>query len=82
MDEQLKSIDIDYDTKNDVMYCSFIAGSAEAISVETEDGVFIRMDPATNKPVGVTIVDFSRRFVLHPGQKVSVPLTPPVEAVA
>lgn len=82
MDEQLKNIDIDYDPTNDVMYCSFGSGPAEAISVETSEGVFVRVDPDTNRPLGVTIVDFSRRFSLNPGQRVSVSLTSPVEATA
>ena len=82
MDEQLKNIDIDYDPTSDVMYCSFGKTPAEAISVETSEGVFIRLDPETNKPVGITIVDFSRRFTLHPGRHVSVALIPPVEVVA
>jgi hypothetical protein len=78
----LKNIDIDYDTANDVMYCSFGSSPAEAVSVEVSDGVFVRMHPETNKPLGVTIIDFSRRFTLHPGQKVSVSLTTPVEVPA
>lgn len=82
MDEQLKNIDIDYDPANDVLYCSFGRAPADAISVEESDGVFIRVHPETNKPVGVTIVDFSRRFTLHPGQRVTVALTSPVEVTA
>ena len=81
MDEQVKNIDIDYDPVSDVMYWSY-GPPAEAISVEVSEGVFIRLDPDSNKPVGATIVDFSRRFTQKPGQKVSVPLVTPVEAVA
>lgn len=56
MDEQLKNIDIDYDQMNDVMYCSFGKVPAEAVSVEESHGVFIRVNPDTNNPVGVTIL--------------------------
>ena len=80
MDEQLKNIDIDYDPTNDVMYCSFVSTPVEAISVEMTDGVFVRVDPETNRPVGVTIVDFFKRFTQHPNERVSIPLTAPVEA--
>jgi len=81
MDEQLKNIDIDYDPTSDVLYCSFGSAPVEAISLETSDGVFIRVNPETNKTVGITVVDFSRRFTLHPGMKVSVALSP-VDATA
>ena len=64
------------------MYCSFGSAPAEAISVETSEGVFVRVHPETNKIVGITIVDLSRRFTLNPGQRVSVALTSPVEATA
>ena len=74
MDQTLNNIDFDYDPENDVMYCSF-GPPVEAISVQCpEDGVFVRMHPETRKAVGITIVDFSRRFSQHPGDKVSVPL--------
>jgi hypothetical protein len=75
MGEPLSNLDIDYDPVTDVMYCSF-GSPVEAVSVETSDGVFLRVDPETNIPVGVTIVDFSKRFTEHPGQKVSVVLSP------
>jgi hypothetical protein len=82
MDEQLKNLNIDYDPKSDVMYCSFGTTPVDAISMETSEGVFVRLHPETNKPVGITIVDFSRRFTLNPGQIVSVALAPPIEATA
>lgn len=81
MDEQLKNIDIDYDPVSDVMYVAF-GSPVDAISVETSEGVFVRTHPRTGKAVGITIVDFSRRFTQHPGKKVSVALTSPIEASA
>jgi len=82
MDEQLNNIEINYDTVNDVMYCSFGGKPVEAISEERSEGVFVRVHPETNKVVGLTIVHFSRRFAQHPGQNVSVSLSPPVAAIA
>ncbi len=78
MDKQLNNIDINYDPTSDVMYCSFGGPPSEAYSVETSEGVFIRLHPETNQPVGITIIDFSRRFTLHPGQKVSISLNSPL----
>ena len=49
MDQKVNNIEFDYDPSTDVMYCSF-GNPADAISVETTDGVFIRFDPETNRP--------------------------------
>jgi hypothetical protein len=82
MDEPLNNIEINYDPKNDVMYCSF-GKPTDAISVERSEGVFARLDPETNKVVGLTIVNFLRRFEQHPGENVSLSLAAvPVGAIA
>ena len=65
------NFDIDYDPKADVLYCSF-GVPVEAISKEITDGVFVRVDPKTNQTVGVTIIDFSRRFTQRPVERVSL----------
>ena len=76
MDQALNTIDFDYDPVNDVMYCSF-GQPVEAISVQCpQDGVFARVHPETRRAVGITIVDFSRRFSQHAGEPVSVSLSP------
>ncbi len=69
-----------YDPQADVLYC-WTGEPQEAISVETEPGVFFRLDPASDKPVGVTIVDFVERSKSHPGSIVSVPHQPAPEFV-
>lgn len=63
---------ISYDTKSDVLYCSF-GDPRDAISVETDDGVVIRLDPQTQDVVGVTVLDFSKRFIERPESTLSFP---------
>jgi hypothetical protein len=38
--------------------------------------------PLTNAIVGITVIDFSRRFSERPGEVVSIPLDAPVQTVA
>jgi hypothetical protein len=75
MGDALNTFDIDYDPANDIMYCSF-GDPIDAVSVETSDGVFLRVHAETNMPVGVTIVDLFKRFTERPAQKLSIALTP------
>lgn len=77
MDEKKLDLSITFDAKNDVLYCSF-GPAREAYSVETEDGVFVRMDPETDAAVGVTVVDFYKRMAEHPGQMLSFPFRPDI----
>ena len=70
---RLGKLDISYDPAADVFYCSF-GDPREAIGTEVEEGVIVRSDPETNEVVGITIIDFSRRFTLQPAKVVSVPL--------
>lgn len=71
MDE--KTLKIKYDRAVDVLYCSF-GDPVPALSVERDHGIVIRLDPDTDKVVGVTVVDFFKRFADHPEQSVDVPL--------
>ncbi len=69
-----RNLDIQYDPAADVLYCSF-GPPQEAIGEETDQqGVVIRRDPKTNALVGITVVDFSQRFITQPGNAVRVPL--------
>ncbi len=62
---------VNYDRSSDVAYFSF-GEPREGISVETNQGIVIRLDPETEKPIGVTVIDFSKRFLDHPGQFLSL----------
>lgn len=74
MDQKKIDLTISYDAKNDVLYCSF-GEPREAYSVEMEEGVFARLDPTNDSTVGVTVVDFHKKFVDHPGKSLSFPLS-------
>jgi uncharacterized protein YuzE len=71
------NIDIDYDYPADVLYCS-IGPPQEAVGEEMGEGVVVRRNPETNAIVGITIVNFSRRFKQEPRNIVSVPIDAPV----
>lgn len=66
---------ITFDAKNDVLYCSFGA-PREAYSVETEDGVFVRLNPENDTAVGITVVDFCKKFAEQPGRMLTFPIRP------
>ena len=56
-----KELHVKYDVKGDILNCSF-GKPEEAISIEIEDGVLIRVDPDDeSRVVGFTILDFARR---------------------
>ncbi|MCZ7584974.1 MAG: DUF2283 domain-containing protein [Deltaproteobacteria bacterium] len=67
----MREFSISYDKDADVVYLSF-GQPAPAVSEEREKGVFARYDPKTDELVGVTIVNFSRRFDALP-RVVAVP---------
>jgi Protein of unknown function (DUF2283) len=48
----------DYDEKADVLYLWRGDAPVEAISVPTDDGPIVRVDPTTGELVGVTLLDF------------------------
>ena len=73
MVQSAKELKIKYDRAVDVLYCSF-GDPKPALSVEQHNGVVIRLDPDTEEVVGVTVVDFFKRFADHPEETVNVPL--------
>lgn len=60
-----QALDIDYDKTADVLYVSF-GKPKRAICVEVNDGDLVRVDPFTDRVVGVTILDFKRRYMNTP----------------
>ncbi len=55
----------------DVVYLSF-DGPSIAEGEEIEEGVFARYDPKTKELVGLTILNFSKKFALEPTE-IAVP---------
>ena len=68
MDQQMS---VTYDLQNDVLYLSY-GKPREAISEETEDGVWVRRDPYSDEIVGCTVPDFRRRLE-QPGFSLILP---------
>ncbi len=52
---------ISYDKAADVLYLAF-GKPREGIDREVTDGVFVRVNSRTRRAVGMTIVDFEKRF--------------------
>jgi uncharacterized protein YuzE len=69
----MKKIYIRYDKEADVMYLSF-GEPIKAVGEEIEEGVFSRYDPETNELVGLTIVNFSKKFGPKPTE-VAIPIS-------
>lgn len=57
-----QAFNINYDSGADVLYVSFGKPKA-AICVEVNDGDLVRVDAYTDKVVGVTIIDFKKRYI-------------------
>ncbi len=56
-----KELQVKYDVEADILNCSF-GKPEEAVSIEIEDGVLIRVDPDDeSRVVGFTILDFGGR---------------------
>jgi len=60
--KKIKSFEIDYDEYADVLYISF-GKPRKAISIEANEGDFIRIDPFSDKIVGITIIDFKEKYL-------------------
>lgn len=61
MDGSKTPLDIDYDADADVLYVSF-GPPREAVGMEVECGIIVRLDPDTEHVVGITIEAFRERF--------------------
>lgn len=53
---------MDYDSKADVLYVSF-GRPKPAVCVEVSDGDLVRVDAYTDKIVGITIIDFRKKYI-------------------
>ena len=62
----MQRLEISYDRTADVLYIS-IGEPRPGIATEYNDGDFIRVDPATNEVVGITLLDFCERFIQSGG---------------
>ncbi|MEW6556178.1 MAG: DUF2283 domain-containing protein [Elusimicrobiota bacterium] len=67
-----KKISISYDKMADVMYLSF-GLPQKAVGEEIEDGIFARYDSVTEELIGLTVLNFSKKFDIEP-KEVAVPL--------
>ena len=61
----MPKLEISYNAGVDVLYIS-IGEPRPGIAAECNDGDFIRLDPATNEVVGITLLDFRERFIQAP----------------
>ena len=58
----MEKLNFSYDDESDVLYIS-IGNPKEAIAIEIEDGIFRRENQETGEVVGVTILDFKKRYL-------------------
>ena len=76
--KRLGKLDVGYDQEADVLYVS-LGKPREGVSVEVDEGTFIRIDPYTDEIVGITILDFKQRYMpssvksIHESAKAIVP---------
>jgi uncharacterized protein YuzE len=70
--EIVNNFNIQYDPEADVLYCSF-GPPQDAISIEVEEDLFVRVN-AAEVPVGMTMVNFTKRFAFGNHQPVSIPI--------
>ena len=66
-----KKISISYDKEADVVYLSF-GKPVKAEGEEIKEGIFARYDPKNKKLVGLTIINFLKKFAIKPTE-IAVP---------
>ena len=57
---------MNYDEEADVLYISF-GPPRKGIGIEISEGDVVRIDPFTDKVVGMTIIDFKYKYWGRPG---------------
>ena len=65
-------ISISYDKDADVLYLSF-GKPTKAVGEEIDTGIFARFDPQSEELVGLTVINFSKKFGVKP-REVSIPI--------
>jgi hypothetical protein len=63
--KKIKNLDVNYDQEADVFHISF-----GDISIEVQEGNFVRIDPQTDDVVGITLFSFKKRFMSSPSKTV------------
>ena len=71
--DKAQALVLDYDDEEDILYVSFKTGQ-EAVCIEQESGVLIRVHPETDEIVGYTIIDFLGKFSSPARQPIRVEL--------
>ena len=71
--DKAKTLGLHYDKEGDVLYIYF-GKPLEAVCVEEEEGLLIRVDPETSEVIGYTIIDFLARFNQLAQHAIQLPL--------
>jgi len=64
---------LSYDKESDVLYITF-GIPRFGIDEETGDGIFVRRDETSREIIGVTVMDFERRFSEKTEEFLHVPM--------
>jgi hypothetical protein len=72
-EESQPEIKINFDPQADILHCWF-GDLREAITVDLDGGIVVRLHKDTHDVVGFTIAAFTKRFIERPGGVLSVPL--------
>ena len=63
--KKLKNLDISYDQRADIFHILFDKTLSD-ISIDVQEGNFVRIDPQTSDVVGITLLNFKKRFMQSP----------------
>ncbi len=70
----INTLRISYDKAADVLYLAF-GKPRQGIDQEVSEGVFVRTDVRTHRAIGMTIIDFEKRFSRPIAESVPIDLT-------
>ena len=66
---KVNKLSLGYDPQSDILEVSIGSRARPAVSIEKEDEVFLRVDPASGEVVGMTILGFKHFFALKLARK-------------